>query len=334
MKPRSKSVWMVPAARGRGVPGVDGPGPGLLRAGGEEGLEPEDPEPDVDQLHQSRLLLAVAREQLGRVRRVEGGDLGLDLGREHHRLGRSHQRAEPGVEIGVAERPLVDVERVDDRFGAEQVEVGEQPGVDLAGCGGRGNGAPAVQDLAGLLGGAQCRRQIRLLAHVLGQSRQPVVDGLQVGEDELGVDGLDVVRRVDAAVDVDHVGVLEDADHLADRVALPDGRQELVPEPLPLRGALHDPGDVDEGDRGRHDLLRREQLGQPVEAGVGHGHHTHVGIDGGEGVVGGEDLVAGQGVEQGGLPHVGEADDADGQSHGWFLRSGRRPGPTVRRPRA
>ena len=76
------------------------------------------------------------------------------------------------------------------------------------------------------------------------------------------------------------------------------------------------PGDVDEGDRRRHDLLRVEELGEALEAGVGHRHDPDVGVDGGEGVVGRQHLVAGEGVEQRGLADVGQADDADGQSHG------------------
>ena len=147
-----------------------------------------------------------------------------------------------------------------------------------------------------------------------------VLDGLQIGQDQLGVDGLDVVGRRDAPVDMDDVRVGEHPDHLADGIALANGGQELVAQALPLRRPLHDAGDVHEGDGGRHDLRALEHLGQPLQALVGHGHHAHVGVDGGKGIVGGQNLVTGQGVEQGGLPHVGEADDADGQSHAYFLR--------------
>ena len=48
---------------------------------------------------------------------------------------------------------------------------------------------------------------------------------------------------------------------------------------------------------------------------IGHGHHAHVRLNGGERVIGGQDLVVGQGVEEGGLAHVGEPDNADGKAH-------------------
>ena len=60
------------------------------------------------------------------------------------------------------------------------------------------------------------------------QLRQRVLDGLQVGEDQLGVDGVDVVGRVDLAVDVDDVVVFEGAYDLADRVGLANVGEELV----------------------------------------------------------------------------------------------------------
>ena len=90
----------------------------------------------------------------------------------------------------------------------------------------------------------------------------------------------------------------KDADDLADGIALPDGGQELVAEPLASRGAPDDAGDVDEGDHGRQDLLRVEDAGEDLETRVGHGHHAHVGLDGGEGVVRRQHIVAGESVEE------------------------------------
>ena len=68
----------------------------------------------------------------------------------------------------------------------------------------------------------------------LGQFGQAVLDRLQVGQDQLRVHRGDVRLGIDPAVDVDHVVVVEDPDDLADGVALPDGGQELVAQPLPL----------------------------------------------------------------------------------------------------
>ncbi|MEL6188396.1 MAG: GTPase, partial [Myxococcota bacterium] len=49
-----------------------------------------------------------------------------------------------------------------------------------------------------------------------------IIDGLQVGEDELGVDDLDVAQGVDGAIDVNDVVVVEAADHVGDGVRGPN----------------------------------------------------------------------------------------------------------------
>ena len=60
------------------------------------------------------------------------------------------------------------------------------------------------------------------------QPRQGLVDGLQIGEDELGIDGLDVILGRDLPVHVHDVRVGERSDNLADRIRFADVRQELV----------------------------------------------------------------------------------------------------------
>ena len=59
-------------------------------------------------------------------------------------------------------------------------------------------------------------------------------DRLEVGEDELGLDRLDVAHRIERAGDVDDVLVLEAAHDLDDRVHLADVLEELVAEALAL----------------------------------------------------------------------------------------------------
>ena len=82
-----------------------------------------------------------------------------------------------------------------------------------------------------------------------------LLDRLQVGQDQLGLDRGDVARRIDAAVDVNDVVVDEDANDFTDRVALSDRGEELIAETFALRGAFDDARDVDEGHGGRQDLL-------------------------------------------------------------------------------
>ena len=80
MKPRSKSVWMTPAACGAFQPFVDRPGARLLGPGGEVGLQAERVEADAGELVEARLVLAGRREQLRGVLGVEVDELRLDLG--------------------------------------------------------------------------------------------------------------------------------------------------------------------------------------------------------------------------------------------------------------
>jgi GAF domain-containing protein len=110
-------------------------------------------------------------------------------------------------------------------------------------------------------------------------------------------------------------GAGEHPDDLADRVGLADVGEELVAEALALGGALDDAGDVQEVHRRRDDLLRVEQLGQCRQPRVRHADHPDVRLDRGEGVVRREDVVLRQCVEKSRLAHVGQADDADLQTH-------------------
>ena len=153
------------------------------------------------------------------------------------------------------------------------------------------------------------------LAQILLQLGQRVFDGLQVGKNELGVDGVDVVGRIHLAVDMHNVIVFKSTHDFADRVGLADVGQELVAQAFALGGALDDAGDVHEGHRGRHDLLGVNQLGQHRQTIVRQRHDTGVRLDGGERIVFGQHVVAGQGIEHGGLADIGQSDDSDSKRH-------------------
>ena len=138
----------------------------------------------------------------------------------------------------------------------------------------------------------------------------PAVHHLQVRHDELQVNGLNVPPGVRGALHVDDVLVVKAADHVDHRVGLPDVGQELVAQPLAPAGPLHQARDVHELDHRRGLLVRLVHLRQPVQPPVGHRHHAHVGVYGAEGVVGALRPGAGNGVEQGGLAHVGQPYDS------------------------
>jgi hypothetical protein len=82
---------------------------------------------------------------------------------------------------------------------------------------------------------------------------------------------------------VHHVLVVEAAHHVDDGVGLADVGQELVAQAFTLGGPGDQAGDVDELDDGGLHLLRLDDLGEGVEARVGHFDDAHVGLDGAEG---------------------------------------------------
>ena len=149
----------------------------------------------------------------------------------------------------------------------------------------------------------------------LGGPVDPAVHHLQVCHDELQVDGLDVALGVHGHVGarVGHhmhdVLIIEAAHHMDDGVRLPDIGQELVAQARALAGALHQTRNIHELDDGRGLFVRLVHLGQLVQPLVGHCHHTHIGVNGAEGVVGALGAGVGDGVEQGGFSHVGQSHD-------------------------
>lgn len=52
------------------------------------------------------------------------------------------------------------------------------------------------------------------------------------------------------------------------------------------------------------------EVGQRLETGVGHCHHTHIGVNGAERIIGAFRACIGDGIEQGRLADVGQADDS------------------------
>ena len=83
---------------------------------------------------------------------------------------------------------------------------------------------------------------------------QALLQQIEVGQHQFGLDDLGVAYRIDRARDVGHVGILEAAQHMGDGVDLADVPEELVAQALALGGALHQAGDIDELELGMDDL--------------------------------------------------------------------------------
>ncbi len=134
---------------------------------------------------------------------------------------------------------------------------------------------------------------------------------LEVGEDQLGLDRLDVGHRVDAAVGMDDRVVVVGAHDVDDRVGLADVRQEAVAEALAAVRARDEARDVVEVDRVRDDLRRAHDASDRVKALVGDGDDRDIRLDRRERVVRGVDAGLRQRIEQRRLTRVRHPDDAD-----------------------
>ena len=176
---------------------------------------------------------------------------------------------------------------------------------------------PRRSSSLGLLDRGDDRGRVLVEPRLLLQARQRLLDGLQVGEDQLGVDRLDVVLRARPRRRRARRSGREGPDDLADRVGLADVREELVAQALALatrraRCRRCRRSDTVAGS----DLAAEPKISASiVQARVGHADDADVGLDRGERVVRREHVVLGQGVEQGRLADVGQADDADGETH-------------------
>ena len=108
-----------------------------------------------------------------------------------------------------------------------------------------------------------------------------------------------------------NVAALKAPHDLHDRVHFADVAQELVAESFSGTRAFYEPGDVDEFDRGRDDLLRMRKLRQYFEPRVGHGHDAEIRIDRAKGIIRRLRLAgAGNGVEESRLANVRQTDDS------------------------
>ena len=141
-------------------------------------------------------------------------------------------------------------------------------------------------------------------------------EAFEISEHQLGLDRLDIADRVDRALDMDDIVVAEAAHDMGDRIDLADMAEKLVAQPLAAGGAAHQPGDVDEFELGRDDLCRFRQARADREPLVGHRDPPDIGLDRAERVICRLGRFGrGQGVEEGGLADIGQADDAAAETH-------------------
>ena len=298
----------------------DRPGAGFLRADGEVGDEAEQLVAGADHAVEAGLFKADGFEIVRLLAGRQNGDLALDLGRDDN--GFRTLFLGPLEDLGRERVALVGgcllyVAHVENRLGGEEAEHLEQAlffDLALHHAGGLAlaqQGQGAVDEVEGFLG---------LLVVALGlllERSDTLFEAVEVGQHQLGLDGLDIGNRVDLALDMGDVRVLEAAHHMGDGIDLADVGQELVAEAFTAGRAAHEAGDVHEGEARGDDLCRAGDACEPVEPVVRHRHVAHVRLDGAERVIRG--LCRGrlrQGVEESGLADIRQADDAHFEAHG------------------
>ena len=95
MKPRSKSVWITPAACGAVDARAHGPGAHFLRTRGEIGLQSQQFVGGADDAIKSGLLKPQLAQELGAVRLLQLRDLRFDGGADRYRLACLRRAREP-----------------------------------------------------------------------------------------------------------------------------------------------------------------------------------------------------------------------------------------------
>lgn len=144
---------------------------------------------------------------------------------------------------------------------------------------------------------------------------QTLFDGFQILEDKFGFDDIYVADRVHRAMHVNDVAVVEATDHFHNGLAFADVGEELVAKAFALGSTLNEACDVHEFGNGGNDGLGIVNLDQFVQTSIRNVHHTHVGVDGAEGIVSGFGACVGDCVKDGALTDVGQAYDTTFKTH-------------------
>ena len=80
--------------------------------------------------------------------------------------------------------------------------------------------------------------------------------------------------------------ILKAPHHLDNRIHFTDVTEKLIAHPLPLGGAGDKSRNVHKLHRSGNNFRGLLDLGEGLKAGIGHGDHAHVGVDGAKGIIG------------------------------------------------
>ena len=119
----------------------------------------------------------------------------------------------------------------------------------------------------------------------LGDPVDPLLQTLDICQQQFRLDRLDIPDRVDMAVNVGDVLIFKSPDDMQNSVRLFDVGEKLVSKPLPFAGPFNKSGDIHKLDHRVLDTFRVDDLGQFVQTVVRYGNKGLVRLDRTEGIV-------------------------------------------------
>ena len=140
-------------------------------------------------------------------------------------------------------------------------------------------------------------------------------NGFQVGQRQLGVDGIDIPQGIDAAFDMQNLATLEATDDVENRIIdfAEYGRGDLLPRRLlPWKHRETMPAISTTRTAAGIIFFGGNIGGDLLQARIGHGDNADIGLDRGKRIIGGESpggMV--ESVKEGAFTDVGQTDDAD-----------------------
>ena len=147
------------------------------------------------------------------------------------------------------------------------------------------------------------------------QTLHGLFHGLQIGQSQFGIDDLDIVQGIDLTGHVNDVTVFKTTYDVRDGIGLANIGEKFVAQALTLGGTCDQAGDIDKLHGCRYNSLRFNDFGQIVLTWIRNRHHPNIGLDGAEGIVRRFDAGLGQGIKEGRLTNVRQADDSTFDSH-------------------
>ncbi len=146
----------------------------------------------------------------------------------------------------------------------------------------------------------------------------PPLQNLQVAQYELRFHHLDIPSWIDGAIFMGDIFVVKTPNDMGYCVHIADMTEELISQALPFVRPPYQSSNIEEFQRRRDHLLGMDEIGDVGQPFVRHLNDPDIGLNGCKPVRGHLSSGSGKPVEDGGLSHVRQANDAASKSH-WHL---------------